>query len=153
MIPVWLGLLLCFATILLMEAWAWWMHKYLLHGPLWFLHRTHHEPQESWWEWNDLVALAYGVLSATLVVGGMQAGSWHLYVGIGIAIYGVLYFWLHDVIIHRRIKVRYQFGNPYLLRLIRAHKKHHKHLGQWPGEAFGFLYATKKYEVKKQARH
>jgi beta-carotene 3-hydroxylase len=137
------------ATVLLMEAWAWLMHRYLLHGPLWFLHRSHHEPRSGWWEWNDLVSLAYGAASAALVIYGIQHQSYTLGIGIGIAVYGVLYFWLHDIIIHRRIKLKYQFRSRYINRLIRAHKLHHKHLGRAPGEAYGFLYAAPKYEVRR----
>lgn len=140
------------ATVLLMEAWAWLMHRYLLHGPLWFLHRSHHEPRRGWWEWNDLVSLAYGAASAVLVIYGIQHQSYTLGFGIGIAVYGVLYFWLHDVIIHRRIKLKYQFRSRYINRLIRAHKLHHKHLGKDPGEAYGFLYAARKYEVQRSER-
>jgi beta-carotene 3-hydroxylase len=32
--------------------------------------------------------------------------------------------------------------------MIRAHKIHHKHLGKDGAEAFGFLYAPKKYEPR-----
>ncbi|MDX1909407.1 MAG: sterol desaturase family protein [Bacteroidia bacterium] len=135
-------------TVLLMEGWAWWSHKYLLHGPLWFLHRTHHEPQPTWWEWNDLVAVLYGGLSFGLAWYGAQHQSLLLGVGIGIAVYGVLYFVFHDLIIHRRVKFRYKFRSRYINRLIRAHKMHHKHLQREQSEAFGFLYAPKKYEVK-----
>lgn len=136
-------------TFVLMEAWAWWVHKYLLHGPLWFLHRTHHEPQKGWWEWNDLVSLLYGALSTGLVIYGAPQQTWHVGLGIGIALYGVFYFFFHDIIIHRRIKIRYKFTHPYVLRLIRAHKMHHKHMQRDHSEAFGFLYATRRYNIKR----
>ncbi len=145
-----LGILLFVSTVVFMEGWAWFSHKYLLHGPFWFMHKTHHEPQETWWEWNDLVALVYGVGSSALIVIGMEQVSWHLYLGAGIAAYGVLYFLFHDVIIHRRVKTKYKFANPYINRLIRAHKVHHKHMQKHNSEAYGFLYAPKKYEVKKK---
>lgn len=32
---------------------------------------------------------------------------------------------------------------------MRAHKVHHKNLGKEHGEAFGFLFALPKYDVKK----
>lgn len=146
------GILLFIFTVLFMEGWAWLSHKFLLHGPLWFMHRTHHEPQETWWEWNDLVAVVYGVGSTALIVVGMREFTWHLYIGAGIAAYGALYFLFHDVIIHRRIKIKYNFGSSYINRLIRAHKMHHKHMQQHDSEAFGFLYAPKKYEVRKKKR-
>ncbi|MDP5168893.1 MAG: sterol desaturase family protein [Bacteroidia bacterium] len=150
MISLLAGIALFLFVVIAMEGWAWISHKYLLHGPLWFLHKTHHEPQDTWWEWNDLVALLYGITSSTLIVLGIGQLSWHFYVGAGIAAYGMLYFLFHDVIIHRRVKLKYHFSSSYINRLIRAHKIHHKHLGKHQSEAFGFLYAPKKYEVKKR---
>ena len=145
--------LVALGTFLFMEAWAWFVHKYLLHGPFWFLHQSHHRPQSTWWEWNDLVSLFYGLLSAGLsIYGGQTHNFWLLGLGIGIALYGLLYFFLHDIVIHRRVKYRHRFQHPYLQRLIRAHKIHHKHLGSRPSEAYGFLYATKKYDPAKGRR-
>ncbi|MEO0473233.1 MAG: sterol desaturase family protein, partial [Bacteroidota bacterium] len=136
-------------TVIAMEAWAWFSHKYILHGPFWFLHKTHHEPQTSWWEWNDLVSILYGIFSAALIFMGRNDFSWPLWVGIGIAVYGIFYFIFHDIIIHRRVKIKYTFNSSYVNRLIRAHKMHHKHLQKEDSEAFGFLYADRKYEVKR----
>ena len=135
-----------FLTVICMEGFAWWMHKYILHGPLWFLHRSHHRPRSSWWELNDIVSLVYGMLAAISIVYGIMTDHWIQFWGWGITLYGILYFTFHDVIIHRRIKVRYKFSNKYVNRLIRAHKIHHKHLQKEGSEAFGFLYASKKYQ-------
>ena len=136
-------------TCIAMEGWAWIMHKYLLHGPLWFLHKSHHSVNPGWFEWNDMVSLIYGVAAAVLIILGIQNQSWMLPVGVGITVYGVFYFIFHDVIIHRRIKVKYHFKSPYINRLIRAHKIHHKTLTRKGSEAFGFLYALPKFEVKR----
>lgn len=146
----WFNGLLFVGTVLGMEAWAWFSHKYLLHGPLWFLHKSHHQKAPTWWEWNDLVAVLYGLISTALVMYGIHYGSPVKYIGFGIGVYGVLYFILHDVIIHRRIKTRWDPQNPYLVRLIRAHRAHHRHIHQADSEAFGFLYAIRKYAVDKK---
>ncbi len=140
------GIGLIIGTVVVMEAFAWFLHKYILHGPLWVLHKSHHEPQKTWWEWNDLVSLFYGVLAAAFIMYGITFSHWIQFIGWGITVYGFLYFTLHDIIVHRRIKVPYQFSHPYLKRLIRAHKIHHKHLQKEGSEAFGFLYALKKYQ-------
>ena len=140
-----INLLVFVLTFLFMEAWAWASHKYLLHGPLWFIHKSHHRKRESWWEWNDLVSVVYALLAAVLIMYGAETGHWTLGCGVGIAVYGVFYFLFHDVIIHQRIKVKTNFKNKYVRRLIRAHKMHHKTDLKTPGEAFGFLYADKKY--------
>ncbi|MEM7658416.1 MAG: beta-carotene hydroxylase, partial [Bacteroidota bacterium] len=90
--------------------------------------------------------------SAGFIMYGLNHQSLWLGVGIGIDVYGVIYFIFHDVIIHRRIKMKYKFTSKYVNRLIRAHKIHHKHQAKNPSEAYGFLYATKKYEVKRTDR-
>ena len=143
-----IGVGIILLTVIFMEALAWVLHKYILHGPLWFLHKSHHRVNETWWEWNDLVSLGYGLAAVVLIVWGSKYIPELLYVGIGITVYGVFYFFLHDIVIHRRIRFRKKFQNSYMKRLIRAHKIHHKHLAKNPGEAYGFLFATKKYQPK-----
>ena len=36
-----------------MEGAAWAAHKYLMHGPLWFLHSDHHTKEPGFFEKND----------------------------------------------------------------------------------------------------
>jgi len=139
---------LILGTIIFMEGFSWFLHKYILHGPLWFLHKTHHRVNHSWWEANDIVSVAYGLIAVGLILYGGNTGHWMQWIGWGITLYGLLYFTLHDIIIHRRIKMKYKFKSKYIKRLIRAHKIHHKHLQKEDSEAFGFLYAPQKYEPK-----
>lgn len=134
-------------TIIATEAFAWFKHKYILHGVLWFLHKSHHTPRKGWFEWNDLVILIYALPAAALIFYGIQNNHFSLWIGVGITLYGIIYFLLHDVIIHRRIKIKFKSENSYMKRLIRAHKKHHKHQQKEDSEAFGFLYADKKYKI------
>lgn len=141
------GLGLILLTTTLMEPLAWLIHKYLLHGPLWWLHRSHHVPVQGFFERNDWVAVFYGVLSAGLVIWGDLQSHWVFWVGLGIGVYGALYFLLHDVLVHQRLRWRLRPTHRYLRRLVRAHKLHHKHLQREGSEAFGFLYAARKYEV------
>ncbi|GAB4419668.1 MAG: hypothetical protein OHK0039_32330 [Bacteroidia bacterium] len=136
-------------SFLMMEAWAWFMHKYLLHGPFWFLHKSHHEPHKGWLEWNDVVSVFNALVAMGLIMHGIEYNALTLGVGIGITAYGFVYFLFHDVIIHRRIKFKQRYKSSYINRLIRAHKMHHKHLRREDGEAFGFLYAPKKYAVTR----
>ncbi|MFK7906855.1 MAG: sterol desaturase family protein [Chitinophagales bacterium] len=142
------NLLVFIGTFILMECFAWWMHKYILHGPLWFVHKSHHRPHKGWFEINDLVVFVYAIPAIATMVYGEGIHHWTWWIGAGISAYGIFYFILHDIIIHRRIKVKYHFQNSYIKRLIRAHKIHHKHLQKEDSKAFGFLYAIKKYEVK-----
>ncbi len=42
------------ATLAGMEVFAWWAHKYVMHGWGWGWHKSHHEPRSGWFEKNDL---------------------------------------------------------------------------------------------------
>lgn len=130
-------------ALLAMEAVAYLTHKYLMHGPLWFLHRSHHEPHTGWFEWNDLFGLFFAVPSILLIHAGVRDASWMLPVGLGMTGYGVIYFLFHDVVVHRRVPLRGVPQWPYLRRIIMAHLVHHKTHGRDGARSFGFLYAPR----------
>ena len=134
-----------------MEGVAWATHKYVMHGPLWFLHRDHHQPHEGVLERNDGFALFFATPAILLMVlGGGPSGPW-FWLGLGISAYGLAYFLMHDVLVHRRLKHRIPVKHPYLKRLVRAHKVHHRQLERKDAEAFGFLWAPRRYHVKSTA--
>ncbi len=69
-------------------------------------------------------------------------------IGAGIALYGLAYFIVHDIIIHQRFKIFTRSNNTYI-RVVRwAHKMHHKHLSKEDGESFGMLIVAAKYWQK-----
>jgi beta-carotene 3-hydroxylase len=141
-------LLITLLTFAAMEGAAWAMHKYVLHGPLWVLHRSHHEPGHGPFERNDAVVLFYAALSAAACVAG---GLW-LGVGLGIALYGTIYFFVHDVLIHRRLR---WFGKPvgeYLRAVDIAHKTHHATKGRDGARAFGMLWVAAPYRALARRR-
>ena len=135
-------------TTLLMEGVAWGMHKYVMHGLFWNLHEDHHvrDNHDSFLELNDSFFVFFAIISITAFslwsIFGWQIS---LGIGIGVFIYGVIYFIIHDLFIHQRIKIWRKTKNPYLLALRRAHKIHHKHLGKHDGECFGMLWVPMKY--------
>jgi beta-carotene 3-hydroxylase len=129
------------AALLAMEGVAYLTHKYLMHGPLWFLHRSHHVPHEGFFEWNDLFGLLFAVPSILLINAGVRDGSWMLPVGLGMTAYGFIYFVFHDIVVHRRVKLRRVPQWRYLRRIIMAHLVHHKTHGRDGAQSFGFLYA------------
>ena len=52
-IAIWILTLI--STFLISEFTAWFNHKYIMHGPLWILHKDHHKKDhKSWFERNDL---------------------------------------------------------------------------------------------------
>ncbi len=142
------------AAFLFMEFMAWFTHKYVMHGWLWKLHEDHHKPHEHTWELNDVFALIFAVPSIWLIYEGtMHENMYLLSIGIGILVYGIAYFLVHDVYVHRRIRLLDRFDNTYLRAVRLAHKMHHKHLERIPGEAYGFLWVPSRYwEMAKQRK-
>jgi beta-carotene 3-hydroxylase len=143
-----LNIFLVVSTFFLMEGVAWLTHKYVMHGFLWSWHKSHHEPHNDTFEKNDYFALVFSVPSALTIMAGFEfeAVAFLKWVGFGIMAYGIFYVLFHDILVHRRIKVKFVAHSRYLRRMIRAHKVHHKYLKKDGAEAFGFLYAPKKYE-------
>ena len=130
-----------------MEAATWTIHKYVMHGFLWFLHRDHHDHStKGAFEKNDWFFVIFATPAILLIYLGVSTiYSQLLYIGIGITMYGFSYFFVHDIFIHQRLKVLQQTKNPYLKAIRRAHKQHHKHISKENGECFGFLWVPIKY--------
>ena len=133
------------ATFLGMEFVAWFMHKYVLHGALWFLHRSHHVRHPHRFERNDFFFLFYGSLSMGFIMYGSDEKAWPFWVGVGIAAYGVIYFFVHDVLIHGRLRFWRKSHSKYLRALNMAHKMHHKTRERDGSEEFGMLWVSPKY--------
>ncbi len=126
---------------------AWILHKYVMHGPLWLLHESHHRKGEGhFFERNDLFFLFFAVPGAWLIYLGIAAGGNPLLsAGLGITLYGVVYFWVHDVFIHQRYPFFRKSQNKYLRALRRAHHAHHKSAERDGSESFGLLWVAKQY--------
>jgi beta-carotene 3-hydroxylase len=133
-----------------MEGVAWATHKYIMHGILWTWHRSHHVKHDHSLEKNDLFALIFSIPSIALIVLGfeMPEAYYLRFVGGGILGYGIFYFLFHDVIVHRRIKIPFKAKSNYMKRIMRAHYVHHEVHSKEGAEAFGFLFAKKKYDPK-----
>jgi beta-carotene 3-hydroxylase len=133
-----------------MEAVAWFTHKYIMHGFLWVWHESHHKKHNHALERNDLFAVVFSLPSITLIAYSSYVNNPYLLsVGIGILCYGIFYVVFHDIIVHQRLKWRPENRSSYLNRMIHAHYIHHKKHTKEDCEAFGFLYAPKKFEEKK----
>lgn len=130
-----------------MEAVAWLAHKYLMHGFLWTLHADHHKKETTdFLERNDSFFLIFATPGIICLFIGMQNDFNPLFfIGLGITLYGMAYFFIHDIFIHQRFKVLRNSDNAYFKALRRAHKMHHKHLGKEHGECFGMLWVPIKY--------
>ncbi len=146
------GILLFIATILVMEGVAYATHRWVMHGPGWFLHASHHRERFGRFEANDLYALIFAVPSIVLLYGGVNLdwGSWAIWVGAGIAAYGAIYFGFHDVIVHQRIAHRYVARSTYMKRIVQAHRLHHATQSKYGSVSFGFLWAPRADVLKRQ---
>jgi beta-carotene 3-hydroxylase len=136
--------LLAWATGLIgMEAVAWACHRWIMHGPLWILHASHHRPYRAGFEANDWFGAFFALPSIALIAVGLRAGPAFLGLGLGMTAYGLLYVLFHDALIHGRFGRLRAPRTAYLTRLIRAHRLHHAHLGRDGARHFGFLWAPK----------
>ena len=146
---------LVIGTFLFMEGVAWFTHKYVMHGFLWSWHHDHHNHHKGFLEWNDLFAVVFSTIAITLILIGFKVPSlsYMAWLGAGVTLYGIFYFIFHDVIVHQRVKLKHKFKSRYMQRIIRAHYIHHKVHTKEGAQAFGFLYAPKKFDVPvKQAK-
>lgn len=146
-----LKILLVVGTFFFMEGVAWFTHKYIMHGFLWAWHEDHHRPHKGFFEKNDYFAVVFALFSVSFfALGSFVPGLEFLFwIGLGVLAYGVFYFTFHDVIVHRRVKIKFVAKSRYMKRIMRAHYIHHKVHTKQGAEAFGFLYAPKKYEKTK----
>ena len=130
---------------ILMEVFGWAIHKYLMHGPLWSIHKTHHRPSKYFFELNDLFSLLFGSIAIVLILKGVSDFDYRFWVGLGISLYGMLYFFLHDVLIHRRMKWFQKPKNGFLKGIFRAHQAHHRTNKKEDAVSFGLFVVPKEY--------
>ena len=137
-----LGVLLFLGTVAFMEGFAYVAHRWVMHGFLWSLHKSHHEPRHGAFEKNDWFAVMFAAPAITLIAvgtyGGMPALTW---IGAGITAYGAIYAGFHDVLVHRRVKHGWNPQSRYLKRIVQAHRLHHVVESKHGTVSFGFLVA------------
>jgi beta-carotene 3-hydroxylase len=118
--------LIVLASFFFMEFMAWFSHKYVMHGFLWVLHQDHHVPTGKSWQKNDIFALMYAAPSIILcVLGSLDGIDYRFWIGIGIALYGIAYFLLHDTLVHERTRILTNIDNNYFRAIVSAHNDHH----------------------------
>lgn len=140
-----IGALVVVATFCTMELVAWTAHKYVMHGFMWWFHRDHHNHEPGFFEKNDLFFVIFAVPSAFFFYTGVTNSDFRIWIGLGIALYGLCYMLVHDIFIHQRFKWFRRTNSVYLTAIRKAHLVHHKHLEPEDGECFGMLWAPPKY--------
>jgi beta-carotene 3-hydroxylase len=142
----WIYILVFIATFFFMELMAWFTHKFIMHGIMWYFHKDHHQVEPGFFEKNDVFFLIFAVPSwLCIMLGIIYEAPVSVTIGAGILVYGLCYFLVHEVFIHQRFKWFRNSDSVYFMALRRAHKIHHKHLGKEDGECFGMLIVPSKY--------
>lgn len=147
----WPGIAFFLAALATMELVAYVAHRWVMHGFLWNLHKSHHEPRRGRFEKNDWFAVMGAVPSIILIVWGSLNGfnaAW--WIGMGITAYGAIYAGFHDVLVHRRLPHGWNPQQRYLKRIVQAHRLHHVVESKAGTVSFGFLVAPPIRTLKAQ---
>lgn len=118
-----------------MEIFSYLVHRFLFHGVLWQIHQTHHQSNKFFLELNDVFSLIFAALSIGLLV---SRNEFAFPIGLGIALYGLVYFITHDFFTHRRF-LPFKSTNKVLLAVRAAHQRHHQTTEQHGVEPFGLF--------------
>jgi beta-carotene 3-hydroxylase len=127
-------------------------HRWVMHGPGWVLHRSHHRRRTvtTWqerFEANDWFPVMFAAVTIAAIAVGTDVRSAHLLVaiGVGVTAYGAAYAFVHDLYIHGRF-VRVATLAP-LERLRDAHAIHHL----FGGEPYGMLCPIVPRDLRQRA--
>ena len=143
-------ILIVIGTVAFMEAFAWWAHKYVMHGWGWGWHKSHHEPHNDKLEKNDLYVLVFASLSILMFLIGTLYWMPLFWIALGTTTYGMLYFLAHDGLVHQRWPFRYVPRKGYLKRLYQAHRLHHAVKGKDGCVSFGFIWSPPVEKLKAE---
>ena len=138
------------ASIVGMEVFALYFHKHFMHGRGWNWHESHHVHTDGPFERNDLYAVCFSVIAAGLFIAGSLWWRSLWLIALGFTIYGVLYGFVHDGLVHQRWPFRVTPKGRYLKRLVHAHRIHHNTTTKDGAVSFGFLYAEKPENLKSE---
>lgn len=135
-------------TFVAMEFASYLIHRHVYHKLLWVIHKSHHTQRNGPFEFNDVFPVLFAAISLMLMVIGLRepAASALLPVSIGIILYGGVYFVVHDLYIHRRVK-HLALRIPMLLPLKKAHALHHR----TGGEPYGLLFYSKRLQMAEES--
>lgn len=136
------NVLVALTAFALMEPFTYAAHRWVMHGIGERLHRSHHlnaaRSKPALVEANDLYPVAFaGIVMALLALGFNLSGmSLLIPVCVGITVYGIAYFTVHDIYIHRRVALWGKRKPAILEHLADAHRTHHA----TNGEPYGMLF-------------
>jgi beta-carotene 3-hydroxylase len=119
-----------------MELVSYALHRWVMHGRGMVLHASHHAPASGRWERNDLFPVAFAVIGIALfaLAAWGPLPNWAWWAAAGITAYGIAYLTVHELFIHRRMRVPLP-DTRYLRWLRTSHRAHHID----GGEPYGML--------------
>ena len=123
-------------TFIAMEFFSYFVHRFVYHGFAWSIHKSHHTPRKGAFELNDIFPTIFALITVIVILYALRApfGLDLLAVGIGSTAYGIVYFFIHDLYVHRRVK-RFSAKIALLKKVKQAHAIHHR----YGGEPYGLL--------------
>ena len=121
------------------ELWAGLIHGSGWHGPLWFMHRSHHHPKGPL-EANDALSFSHAPIAIVLIVYGCEAAPGFLTdaafgFGLGMTFFGLSYLLVHDGFVHGRLPMGWLARFDYFRKVRAWHRVHHS-TGEVP---YGFF--------------
>jgi beta-carotene 3-hydroxylase len=124
-------------SFLAMEFVAYYAHRYVYHKILWIFHRSHHAIRTRLFEWNDIFPLFFASVTIAIIWYATEPPLQLdvLAFALGVTLYGIVYTFIHDIYVHRRIP-GVVFKSTYLQRVKKAHMIHHA----TGGEPYGLLF-------------
>ncbi len=109
------------------------VHRWFGHGWGWVFHRSHHEDELVGFEANDIIpAVSAGLTMLAFWVGvSVDGAAAAVPLAAGATIYGLVYFVIHDLYIHRRLPLLPHHVS-WLEPFKQAHLDHHRTgTGNW----------------------
>ena len=151
---MWYLLVITVIGFCLMEVLSYCLHRFLFHGILWKIHESHHKPNHGLFELNDIFSVGFAAIAIVLMVFGADTMTSAPYfgIGLGVTIYGLLYFIIHDLFAHRRF-MPFKSDNKIMQLIRRAHQNHHQDAGKKGQEPYGlFLFPYDRYPRRERKR-
>ncbi len=142
--------LIAFVAFVLMEPVTALVHRFVMHGFGMGWHRSHHEPPRGAVEANDLFPVVFSAATIVVLSIGVYGGGGDVLVplGIGITAYGASYLFVHDLVIHRRLRRWLPLPAGFLAWHRDAHNVHHI----YSRAPFGFLAPVIPSDLRRRAQ-
>jgi beta-carotene 3-hydroxylase len=129
--------LLVLCAFIAMEPVTYLAHRHIFHGFGFPIHKSHHGERRGVFEKNDFYPGVSALVTMAIIALGVFVAplAFLIPVGFGMTVYGVLYFFIHDLVIHLRVPALRPLRRRFHWHH-RAHRAHHR----FGGEPYGLLF-------------